>query len=283
METINSYEGWIGRDAYDINGDKIGGIDQIYYDDITGRPEWLAIRTGFFGTNTSFAPISGSTVYGDDLRLAYTKDQVKDAPNIDPTSGSLLAHDEQVLFDHYGFASDARRYGDDERFDRDYTVDTERMRGDVAETTRSEEQLRVGTETVPTGKARLRKYVVTEHQNVRRCASSVSRSPMERLTTSVMTRQRSRPTPSVRWSAPRRWPRRRSVWSRRQSSTRRRFPATCARSKSTSTSTTTPRSARANPHCGGGTSRGVFSTRWPRSSHARSAAWRSRAGCSISG
>lgn len=166
METINNYDGWIGRDAYDINGDKIGAIDQIYYDDITGRPEWLAIRTGFFGMNTSFAPISGSTVYDDDLRLSYTKDQVKDAPNIDPTNGSLLAHDEQVLFDHYGFASDASRYGVDERFDRDYTVDTDRIRGDVAETTRSEEQLRVGTKTVPTGKARLRKYVVTEHQNV---------------------------------------------------------------------------------------------------------------------
>ena len=24
METINSYEGWIGTDAYDVNGDKIG-------------------------------------------------------------------------------------------------------------------------------------------------------------------------------------------------------------------------------------------------------------------
>ena len=166
METINSYEGWIGRDAYDVNGDKIGGIDQIYYDDVTGRPEWLAIRTGFFGMNVSFAPIPGATVYGDDLRLSYTKDQVKDAPNIDLEEASLTAGEAQRLFDHYGFASDARRYGDDERFDRDYTVETDRMRSDVAETTRSEEQLRVGTEKVATGKARLRKYVVTEHQNV---------------------------------------------------------------------------------------------------------------------
>ena len=38
METINSYEGWVGTDAYDVNGDKIGAIDAIYYDDQTGRP-----------------------------------------------------------------------------------------------------------------------------------------------------------------------------------------------------------------------------------------------------
>ena len=49
METNSSYEGWVGTDAYDVNGDKIGGIDAIYYDDQTGRPEWLAVRTGFFG------------------------------------------------------------------------------------------------------------------------------------------------------------------------------------------------------------------------------------------
>ena len=42
----------------------------------------------------------------------------------------------------------------------------DRTESDVAETTRSEEQLRVGTEKVATGKARLRKYVVTEQQNI---------------------------------------------------------------------------------------------------------------------
>ena len=49
--------------------------------------------------------------------------------------------------------------------------------------TRSEERLRVGTETREAGRARLRKHVVTEHQQVtvrcrtRRCPSSASPSP----------------------------------------------------------------------------------------------------------
>ena len=86
METINSYDGWIGTDAYDVNGDKIGEIDAIYYDDQTGRPEWMAIRTGFFGLNTSFVPMAGGTVRDGKLHLPYTKDQVKDAPNVHPTA-----------------------------------------------------------------------------------------------------------------------------------------------------------------------------------------------------
>jgi uncharacterized protein (TIGR02271 family) len=168
METINSYDAWIGTDAYDVNGDKIGAIDAIYYDDQTGRPEWLAIRTGFFGMNVSFAPIAGGTVRDGTLTLPYTKDQVKDAPNIDLEEAFHTAGEEQRLFDHYGFAWDALRYGVRERFDSEYDVvaPLRSDRPEAAETTRSEEQLRVGTETVPTAKARLRKYVITEHQNV---------------------------------------------------------------------------------------------------------------------
>jgi len=169
MQTMKGYEGWVGTDAYDLNGDKIGSIDDIYYDDQTGRPEWLAIRTGFFGMNCSFAPIAGATVDDGHLKLPWTKDQVKDAPNI-AENGHLAVEEERRLFAHYGYKwEDRASYNDDGRFDADYDVVPQSARAeaaDVAETTRSEEQLRVGTETVATGKARLRKYVVTEHQAV---------------------------------------------------------------------------------------------------------------------
>jgi hypothetical protein len=42
-----TYDGWIGRDADGRQGDKIGEIESIYYDDVTGRPEWLAVPLGW--------------------------------------------------------------------------------------------------------------------------------------------------------------------------------------------------------------------------------------------
>jgi hypothetical protein len=73
-----TYDGWIGRDAYDADGDKVGEITDIYYDDATGRPEWLAVKTGLFGLKRSFVPIHGSQPHGDgDLRLAFDVDMVK--------------------------------------------------------------------------------------------------------------------------------------------------------------------------------------------------------------
>jgi len=177
MERVRDYDAWIGYDAYDRNGDKVGGIDQIFYDDATGRPEWVAVRTGWFGTKVTLAPIAGSTTGGDDgLRLAYDKDLIKDAPNFD-VDDHLSADEERALYAHYGFTWDdagSAGYGygtayEQDRADRDFTGEwTQPGNGDAGDDamTRSEEQLRVGTERHETGRARLRKYVVTEHQQV---------------------------------------------------------------------------------------------------------------------
>ena len=174
MEQVRDYDAWIGYDAYDRNGDKVGGIDQIFYDDATGRPEWVAVRTGWFGTKVTLAPIAGSTIEGDDgLRLAYDKGLIKDAPNFD-VDDHLSSDEERALYAHYGFVWDdfesagygyGTAYGED-RADHDFTGESARTGNGGDAMTRSEEELRVGTERRETGRARLRKYVVTEHQQV---------------------------------------------------------------------------------------------------------------------
>jgi hypothetical protein len=104
-----SYDAWIGRDAYDSTGDKIGEIKDIFYDDVTGRPEWVSIKTGLFKGH-SFVPIHGSSVYrqgdvGDDdaLQLAFTKDMIKDAPRIDDDDDAMDPAQEQQLWTYYGY------------------------------------------------------------------------------------------------------------------------------------------------------------------------------------
>jgi hypothetical protein len=140
MQSINSYEGWVGTNAYDAQGVRIGTIDAVYYDDQTGRPEWLAIRTGFFGMHVSFAPIVGGVVQCGNLLLPYSKDQVKDAPNIDLEVAMLTAAEEQRLFRHHGLSWDASGYGVGERFDSEYepAEQPRRTEAEVAATTRSE-------------------------------------------------------------------------------------------------------------------------------------------------
>jgi PRC-barrel domain len=110
-----NYDSWIGHHAYDVNGDKIGKIDHLFYDDRSQRPEWLAVNTGLFGTKTTFIPINGSQVFErDDLQVPFTKDFVKGAPRVDVDE--MMSHpQEQELWSYYGYdyaaTSDADRYG----------------------------------------------------------------------------------------------------------------------------------------------------------------------------
>jgi uncharacterized protein (TIGR02271 family) len=161
-----------GGNVVDNDGDKIGSIGQIFLDDQTGRPEWVTVKTGLFGGGESFVPLRDGDVTGNDIRVPFDKDKVKDAPRISDSNGHLSEDEEATLYRYYGTG------GADYDTSYDYTDTETRTDTDAAYTgaghdtsgpntdsamTRSEEQLRVGTEKVQTGRARLRKYVVTEN------------------------------------------------------------------------------------------------------------------------
>jgi len=102
------FESWIGRTLNDASGHKVGKIADIYTDDDTGKPEWLAVTTGHFGANVSFVPLTGATPSGDDVQVQFPKDQVKDAPNAG-TDGLLSEDEEARLYAHYGLDYDQER------------------------------------------------------------------------------------------------------------------------------------------------------------------------------
>ncbi len=173
MPTIQDVQTWKGRDLYDPEHDKIGSISDIYLDRQTGEPEWLAVKTGLFGTKVSFVPIQQASSLEDHVMVPFDKARVKDAPNAD-ADGELSPEEERRLYDHYGLDfgdfdhdADYGTTGGEQRFttDRDAgdTVghDTSGPTTDQA-MTRSEEELAVGKAERETGRARLRKFVVTE-------------------------------------------------------------------------------------------------------------------------
>src|SRR3712207_364548 len=160
MPTIQDVQTWQGQTLYDNDNDKIGEIVDIYLDRQSGDPEWLAVKTGLFGSNLSFVPLREASGSGDGVRVPYEKSPVKDAPNVQ-ADGELSPDEERRLYEHYSL-----EFGEFD-YDRDYepegTVghDTSGPTTDQA-MTRSEEELRVGKTQAETGRARLRKFVVTE-------------------------------------------------------------------------------------------------------------------------
>ena len=153
-QVTEAYE-WRGRNVVTSDGDKIGTLEEIYLDTESGQPEWATVRTGLFGAQHTFVPLVDVDHRKGEVVVPYSKDRVKGAPSVDP-DGQLSHDEEDRLYVHYGVG---RRgpVGQDEPVGRDVSGPTT----DDA-MTRSEEELRVGTARRERGRARLRKYVVTE-------------------------------------------------------------------------------------------------------------------------
>jgi uncharacterized protein (TIGR02271 family) len=171
MTTPQQWDQLIGLTAVDAEGGKIGKVGQIYLNDTSGEPEWVTVKTGMFGTRESFAPLYNSSVRGDELVLAVPADLVKDAPNVE-NDGHLEDSETAALYEHYaaslgpaGASGQAAAGEYDARHTETADVVGRDTSGPVSDEamTRSEERLRVGTEGVVAGRARLRKYVVTEN------------------------------------------------------------------------------------------------------------------------
>jgi uncharacterized protein (TIGR02271 family) len=156
----------IGANAIGSDGDKIGKVETIYLDDQTGEPEFALVNTGMFGMRSSFVPLRSAELTGDgDLRVPHSKDEVKDAPNLD-ADDHLEPSQEDELYRYYGMTGPGRAQGtpdtDSDRPTGTVGHDTSGPETDDA-MTRSEEEVHVGKREHEVGRARLRKHVVTDH------------------------------------------------------------------------------------------------------------------------
>src|SRR4051794_23312441 len=157
-----------GEPVYDTNGEKIGSVQEIYYDQDTEQPEWIGIGVGFFGTKRVLVPVQGANASEDGLTVAYEKSMVKDAPDIDLDGDDIDEQSERSLYSYYGIQASERRSDSTlpesgrSRVGGDIDRQTGLPNPDEQSMTRSEEELRVGKREVEAGRVRLRKWVESE-------------------------------------------------------------------------------------------------------------------------
>lgn len=185
MAETNRIEDLANATAYDVDGEKIGGVKDVYVNDTTGQPDFVSVSHGLFGGGDSIVPLRGHTLRDGELHLAFPKDRIENAPELDE-NGHLTTEDQDAFYRHYGLegTQDVTTYETDNRTAQagvagagaaagaghaagEREVDADRR--DVAnndEIIRSEEHLNVSKDRVETGQVRLRKYVVNETETV---------------------------------------------------------------------------------------------------------------------
>jgi uncharacterized protein (TIGR02271 family) len=176
----------IGARVADDDGQAVGTVQQIFYDDSDGKPVWARIRAG---TRDRFIPLGGSSVTKDGLTVPFRTQQILSGPEISAERHISLAQTEQ-LNRHFGLTVPAQggqprvttqrgdtqpgqpQRGEAQRGDaQPGQVRRGDMRGEAqrgeAQTgeewlIRAEERVDVGTERRESGRARLHKYVDVE-------------------------------------------------------------------------------------------------------------------------
>ena len=91
---------WRGRDLIDRDGERIGTLEDVYFDIETDQPQFGTVKEGFLDRHYTFVPLVAVTVGPDSLQVGVTKQQVKDAPNMEREGDALTQADESLLY-HY--------------------------------------------------------------------------------------------------------------------------------------------------------------------------------------
>ena len=101
METMNSYEGWIGTDAHDVNGDKVGRSTPSTLTTRPGGPNGWPSTPAYSG-RTSPSSRSRCVYRADDegRPAAFDENRSKTPPGSMKTSTSA---EERELWSYYGF------------------------------------------------------------------------------------------------------------------------------------------------------------------------------------
>jgi uncharacterized protein (TIGR02271 family) len=153
--TVEQLQESVGAPVYASDGAKVGSVDEIFFDNDTGEPEWLGVGKGIFKTKRVLVPLTGASAKDGAYHVPYSKEQIESSPDIQ--GDEISQETEAALYAHYGLPYSERR-SDSGLPEAGPGVDT--STGDAM--TRSEEELQVGKTTREAGRARLRKYVVSE-------------------------------------------------------------------------------------------------------------------------
>lgn len=94
-----------GMEVRDVDGERIGTVEDTYTDTGSSYARYLAVTTGWFGTRRHMIPVDEvrlESADGDDyLTVPYAKDHLKEGPSYERGEDLTREHEGRV-YGHYG-------------------------------------------------------------------------------------------------------------------------------------------------------------------------------------
>ncbi len=92
---------WRGREVLDVEGHRIGRLEEVYLDEATDQPRWAAVREKPAGRELSLVPLAHATMRADYVAVPVTSGAIDGAPHID-SARELTEEEADSLERHYG-------------------------------------------------------------------------------------------------------------------------------------------------------------------------------------
>src|SRR5215203_1819753 len=100
MIPVENITDWRGQDVLDAVGEKLGKLEQVYFDGETDTPSFVAVKTGLVSKSLTLVPLARASVGRDYVRVDRSKHDFKKAPSFD-TDVELTLDDEAATYRHY--------------------------------------------------------------------------------------------------------------------------------------------------------------------------------------
>ena len=101
MIPVENIADWRGQEVVDPKGEKLGKVEEVYFDGETDAPAFISIKSGLVNKSITLVPLAGASVGREYLRVEHAKGDVKKAPSFD-TERELSLNDEARAYRHYG-------------------------------------------------------------------------------------------------------------------------------------------------------------------------------------
>ncbi len=83
MLNIEQIVDWRGQDVFDSDGERLGKLDEVYYDRDSGEPVIASIKSGLLGRHSALVPLVGATAGRDYVRVAFATEKVKSTEDLE--------------------------------------------------------------------------------------------------------------------------------------------------------------------------------------------------------
>lgn len=98
----------VGSEVDELDGKRVGVVQTVYVDALSEEPAWLIVALGRRRAKLVALPVSDCAAGGGRVWTAHSREELRDAPAVDPTRPLLCEH-ELAICRHYGIGEGVGR------------------------------------------------------------------------------------------------------------------------------------------------------------------------------